>query len=116
MRRWLAIASTWLLLSSSGLARLEPNFCGTYRDRWKVEMHLHRRAALARRKARALSAGSQAAPPRSVTRDIGNIVIMDDSDGVVGRLNPFDLDQHTLRFTPVAAGAASYTFQVSGPS
>ena len=78
-------------------------------------MHLHRQAELARRAARtqAVAAG---APSRSAARDIGNIVVLDDSDGVVARRNPFNLDQQTLTFTPLAPAATSYKFQVSGAS
>ena len=52
----------------------------------------------------ALSARSLAALP-----DIGNIAIVDDSDGAVVLPAPFDLHNRTLHFSPSGAGAAQYT-------
>jgi uncharacterized protein (TIGR03437 family) len=49
----------------------------------------------------------------SGNRDIGNIAIIEDADGVVERLNQFNLDSNTVTFTPAAAGAAHYRYAVA---
>ena len=50
---------------------------------------------------------------RSATRDVGDIVIMDDSDGVVARRNPFTLSDRKVTFTPASAEAKSYRFSTT---
>ena len=47
----------------------------------------------------------------TAARDIGEIAILEDSDGVIARRNDFNLDGKTIVFTPV--GAAHYRFQTS---
>lgn len=91
------------------LGRSEPVVCGTNADRTREEMFLHRQAV--RRHSRTAQPGLGAA-----ARDVGNIALIDDSNGVVARRNPFDLNQKTLRFLPVRPLAASYRFEVSGGS
>ncbi len=113
MSRRLAILLSTLVLVQSGTARQIKVICGTNPERRKEEMHLHRQAVLARRAAQLLSAGAQAAP-RSAARDIGNVAIMEDSDGVVAKRNPFNLDQRTLTFTPTSTAATAYKFQLAG--
>ncbi|MBY0372972.1 MAG: hypothetical protein K2Q23_03195, partial [Bryobacteraceae bacterium] len=44
----------------------------------------------------------------AVTRRAGDLVIMDEGDGVVSDRNPFSLDRQTLRFVPVAGGGYRY--------
>jgi len=56
---------------------------------------------------------ARAAAAVSGNRDIGNIAIIEDSDGVVEKLNQFNLDSQTLTFTP-SAGSARYRYAVSG--
>jgi len=49
-------------------------------------------------------------------RDIGNIAIIEDSNGVVEKLNQFNLDGSTLTFTPTASDASRYRYAASGQS
>jgi len=91
----------WVLLG-----RLEPTVCGTHADKTQEELFLHKQAARHRPSGRTQTPG--ALPPR----DAGNIALIDDSNGVIGRSNPFDLNQKTLRFTPSKAQAASYRFEL----
>jgi uncharacterized protein (TIGR03437 family) len=90
-------------------ARRDVAGCGTSDSTPAEVMFLHRQAA--RRNAtrpRPLAAGTTA----STNRDIGNIAIIENSDGVVETLNQFDLDGGTLTFT--RSGAARYRFAYSG--
>jgi hypothetical protein len=115
MSRRFAILACGLLVLQSGVARQIKVICGTSRERWKEEHHLHRQAVRARR-AQLQSNGAPAATVRTLSRDIGNVAILEDTDGVVARRNPFDLDQLTLTFLPADSAASAYTFQLSGDS
>ncbi len=55
-----------------------------------------------------------ATPAASTNRDIGDIAIIENSDGVVESLNQFDLDGSTLTFTRTSA--AGYRYAYSGAS
>ncbi len=110
-RRWTTLLLVALLLPAPHLAKQEAVVCGTNRERRREELHLHRRAAVARAKA---SARRLAAAPAA--RDIGDIAILEDSDGVVARRNPFDLDQKTVTFTASGANASAYRFQTGAGS
>ena len=93
-------------------ARHEVAGCGTTRETPGETLFLHRQARRARL-ARGLAPDVAAA---AGDRDIGNIAIVEDTGGVVERLNQFNLDGSTLTFTPSAAGAARYRFAASGAS
>ena len=60
------------------------------------------------------AAGAEALAARRCNRDIGNVAIIEDSDGVVEKLNQFNLDAKTLTFTPVTGGTPRYRYEVSG--
>jgi uncharacterized protein (TIGR03437 family) len=81
--------------------------CGTGRETVQERLFLHRQSVRARAGARLLAA------PVSTARDIGDIAIVSDADGVVSRLNQFNLDHRTLTFTPSAPTAARYRYTVS---
>jgi hypothetical protein len=99
-----------LLGAAAGLfGRSEPVVCGTHAERTQEEMFLHRQAV--RHRPRAVQPSTE-----TVARDVGQIALIDDSNGVVARRNPFDLNQKTLRFLPTRPLAASYRFEVSGAS
>src|SRR5258708_30381352 len=100
MRRQPAALAVCLLLAYSGQARQEQTLCGTYREGWKVEQHLHRQSERVRRFARTAS-------PRSAARDLGNIALLDDSNRVGARRNPFALGQQTLTFTPTTVASTN---------
>ena len=101
-----------LAVSASPLAaRHETAGCGTSDTTPAEVLFLHRQAQRARAaRMRPLAA----APVASTNRDIGNVAIIEDSDGVVEKLNQFDLDGATLTFTPVAGGAPRYRYAYSG--
>jgi uncharacterized protein (TIGR03437 family) len=113
MHRLIAVVAGVLMVLQSAAARQIKTICGTNPERWKVELFLHRQAERARRAAQMQSSSSSVSRPSAV-RDIGNIAVVEDGDGIVSRRNLFDLDQKTLTFTPAAALAASYKFQVAG--
>lgn len=100
----------FLLVLSPAFSRQDVLMCGTYPDRWKEELHLHRHA----RNARTRSLAAAASPLPTTNRDIGNIAVLEDSDGIVSRRNEFNLDHRTLTFVPSAANATRYKFQI-GP-
>jgi uncharacterized protein (TIGR03437 family) len=110
-----------LFLLLGGLLFLFPAFskqlkliCGTDRERRKEELHLHRQAELARRMAGVQAIGARSSSGRAAIRDIGNVAVLEDADGVVAQRNPFNLDLQTLTFTPSAPAAARYKFQMAG--
>ena len=95
-----------LLIATPALASHVLSQCGTTRETPQETLFFHRQALRAR-----------AAQPRplavSANRDIGNIAIIEDADGVVARQNQFNLDLKTLQFTPTAPNAAHYRYAVT---
>jgi hypothetical protein len=91
-------------------ARHDVSACGTTRETPNETLFLHRQAVRARA-ARLLK--PMAAATASANRDIGNIAVIEDTGGVVERLNQFDLDNNTLTFTPAAPNAAQYSYSVA---
>src|SRR5579872_2585966 len=87
-------------------AHHDVNVCGTTRETSGETLFLHRQSMRARPRA-------LAATPTSGNRDIGNIAVIEDSNGVVARQNQFNLDLKTLQFTPTQSGAAHYSYAVS---
>lgn len=88
--------------------------CGTYADKWREELQLHRRAERlgagkrVRDSRAAFAAGESLVDGKRVRADAGQIAILDDADGVVSRRNPFSLNRRTVRFIPVAPGRYRY--------
>ena len=95
---------------TQGYARLEKSLCGTHADRRQEELHLHRHVTAQRKGVAAAAALLQLA------RDVGEIAIIEDSDGVVARRNVFNLDQRTVRFSPLGPAATRYRFEVGEAS
>ncbi len=92
-------------------ARHETAGCGTSDTTPAEVLFLHRQAQRARAaRIRPLAAASTA----STNRDIGNVAIIEDGDGVVEKLNQFDLNGATLTFTPVGGGGTRYRYAYSG--
>jgi uncharacterized protein (TIGR03437 family) len=85
------------------------DFCGTTRENSRERVFLHRQSTRARMGMRMAVAPSRP----STVGDFGDIAVIDDSDGVVARLNQFNLDGVTLLFTPSAAGASQYRYSVA---
>src|SRR4249919_3872068 len=93
------------LCAVPSVARHEVAGCGTNGATAAEVMFLHRQAE----RMRAGRPKARAAAAVSGNRDIGNIAIIEDSDGVVEKLNQFNLDSQTLTFTP-SAGSARYRY------
>ena len=93
-------------------ARLDPEVCATHPERAKEELFLHRQAL--RKHGGAPLRFQRAENARSSASDAGQIALIEDSDGVVGHRNDFDLNQKTLRFIPTQSQAAAYRFELSG--
>jgi uncharacterized protein (TIGR03437 family) len=90
------------------LGRHNVSECGTTRETPQETLFFHRQTL----RARAVQARPLAATAASGNRDIGNIAIIEDADGVVARQNQFNLDLKTLQFTPTAAIALHYGYAV----
>jgi uncharacterized protein (TIGR03437 family) len=113
MRRAIGVLGACLAFLGPVEARQVRTICGTTREKWKEQLHLHRQAVRLRG---AAPYRAPAAQIRTTARDIGNIAVLDDSDGVVAHLNEFNLDQSTLTFWPAAPNAARYRFGVGDGS
>src|ERR1035441_2197650 len=81
--------------------------CGTTRETHRERLFLHRQSV----RGRAGMATAQASP--SANSDAGDIALIEDTDGVVSRLNQFSLTGNTLAFTPAGANATHYQYSVA---
>ena len=91
-------------------ARHDTGVCATTGATPSEVMFLHRQAERARAARRRPLAAAAAI---STNRDIGNVAILEDSDGVVEKLNQFNLSAATLTFTPAGGGSARYRYAYS---
>src|SRR5262249_6699944 len=100
--------SLFVLAFAGALVAKEPlDWCGTFFGRTQQEAFLHRRQVLERARApKAL-----AAVAGTISRDVGQIAVIDSGGGVIARRNLFNLDRQTLRFSPEAGG---YRVEPSG--
>ncbi len=105
MRRFGPVLALIAGLAAPSVARHGSSQCGTTRDTPQETLFFHRQALRSRAALRPLAA--------SGNRDIGNIAILEDSDGVVARQNQFNLDLNTLQFTPTTPNATAYSYAVS---
>ncbi len=114
MRLFLSVLTVFLLTGSNLPGRQITSVCGSHPDRWREELALHKKAVERRAKlAGAIGvASADVAPVRPATRDSGEIVLMEASDGVVSRRNDFDLDARTIAFQPSDVQASGYRFTV----
>ncbi len=97
-------------LFAPAIARHAVSFCGTTAETGRETLFLHRQSARARQRSGvALTPRAAAA---SGNRDIGNIAILEDADGVVARQNEFNLDGKTLTLTP-SGNPVQYRYAVS---
>jgi uncharacterized protein (TIGR03437 family) len=103
MHRLVCLLLAGLLSLAPGYGRQAGSGCGTTRERLQEDIELHRRTLKlrAQSKLRALSAVT----PRA---DIGEIAIIEHSDGVVSSLDQFNLNSKSLTFTPASAPAPGY--------
>lgn len=72
------------------------------------EIFLHQRHLIARARSHAVPADAP-----STNQDVGQIAVIDDSGGVIGRRNIFNLDNQTVIFQPAGAG---YQLRLAGDS
>lgn len=91
-----------LVLATGASADTVPQSCGTHLARTEEELFLHGRHA-ARDPRVALRSTA-----RRANRDLGEIAILEDAGGVVGRRNAFTLNNRTLLFRPQDAVATRY--------
>lgn len=112
MRRLGSLVLLFTALGPPVSARHDTTGCGTTRDTPAETLFLHSQSVRARR----LRTAAFAATPAPNDRDIGNIAIIEDSGGVVEKLNQFNLDQSTVTFTPTVADASRYRFAASTAS
>ena len=103
--RYALLALLVPLFASLAVAKSNGEWCGTYPGQTHEELDLHRKSRIAGK--------FKAATSRNATRLDGNILILDDSDGVVARRNPFNLLSRSVTFTPSAAG---YRFSTGTPA
>ena len=94
--RYAVLALLVPLIGPLAEAKSNGQWCGTYPGQTHEELDLHRKSRLAGK--------FKAATSRTAARLDGNILILDDSDGVVARRNPFNLLNRSVTFTPSAAG------------
>jgi len=100
-------ASVWAAAVTNG-----GPVCGTAPDGVITDLFRHQQAL--RRRARLAEQGVVLDASRpAFLPDIGNVAILDDSDGAVVRPNPFDLQQRSVRFFPAAGSQYTATADVS---
>ncbi|HBY59574.1 MAG TPA: hypothetical protein DEH78_07105 [Solibacterales bacterium] len=92
--------------------REDPAVCGTHGLNHIEEIYLHRQSMARLQAAGRLRPLSFAAVPAA--RAEGNLVVLEDSDGVVARRNDFNLSDRTVTFRPTSAGR--YRFETSAAS
>jgi len=102
MRRLGFVGLLFAVTAAPFWARHDTGSCGTTPTTPAEVLFRHRQAERAR--ATRLKPLAAAAP--STNRDIGNVAVIENTDGVVDALNQFDLDNATLTFTPAAGGTS----------
>ena len=104
MNPGLALIAIALLLCSPASARnASVTECGTGPNVHAIERFLHHHSRM-RRVAESGSIQSLGMPSAANNYDVDGVAVINDSDGVISRRNPFSLDKTTVRFTPVSAG------------
>jgi uncharacterized protein (TIGR03437 family) len=81
--------------------------CGTYPERVLEELlqsHLNGERRQVRDLYRKLSGLAAVEEVRGASRDVGNLVVMEEDEGIISRRKTFTLNGRTLRFTPEARG------------
>ena len=116
LRRTTVLLASFLLLATAGVSKESVVTCGSHRDRLQLELQLHRKAQQQRRGrgggVGVLSAAAAAAQ-RPATATVGDLVLMEDADGVVSRRNAFDLLGRIVAFSPLGQQASRYRFAVT---
>ncbi len=84
------------LFAGLAVAKSNGSWCGTYPGQTYEELDLHRKSVRAGK--------FKAATGRPASRVDGNILVLEDADGVVARRNPFNLVNRGVTFTPANGG------------
>lgn len=110
MKRRSAALGCSVLVCAAALTARQPETpgCGTHAGNAREELFLHNQTLRSRGLTRALHRKSLAVAAAATSKDYGDIAVMDDSDGVIARRNPFDLAHTTIIFTPSAPSTARY--------
>ncbi len=103
MRRQALILSIFVI---AAYARHDTAGCATTQQTSAEVLFLHRQSSR-----RLLPRAATTAA--STNRDIGNVAIIEDSGGVVEKLNQFNLDNTTLAFAPTTSAATAYRYTLS---
>ena len=103
MRRFAFIVSIFVIAAQ---ARHDTAGCGTTQQTGAEVLFLHRQSPRHLQPRTATTATSN-------NRDIGNVAIIEDSGGVVEKLNQFNLDNTTLAFAPTTPAATAYRYTLS---
>jgi len=112
MRRFGTFLTIFAAMANPLPARQEFAACATSGTTPAETLFLHRQSMRARAgKPRPLASATAA-----TSRDIGNIAVIEDSDGIVETLNQFNLDGRTLTFTPIASGTPRYRYRIAEQS
>src|SRR6476646_819103 len=101
MRFWGVLCLFAFASRTPVFARVETAICGTHPLKLKEEMFLHRQTV----RKRAVSRATAAPQPAVVTKDIGNVSVLDAGAGALVARNLFDLARRTLTFLPASAKA-----------
>jgi uncharacterized protein (TIGR03437 family) len=113
MRRFGPLSLIFACLVVPVSARHDVSVCGTTRETPNESLFLHRQSVRARAARLPRPMAASATTPPAANRDMGNIAVIEDTGGVVERLNQFNLDNNTLTFTPTAPKAAQYRYSVA---
>lgn len=95
------------LYGGTGIARQDPQLCGSHALRTAEEIALHQRASIL-----TAMAGKSRSVMRVAGRDEGNLFILEDQGDVITRRNIFNLSGRGLAFTPADSAATGYRFEL----
>lgn len=117
LKRSSFIVCSVVLISQAAPAREGPGaLCGTHGERAAEEAYLHKRSESRRGISPAVRLKALAARAASGNIDVGDIAVIDDSDGVVAQPNAFDLRGKTVAFLPSNGAATRYRVAISAES
>ncbi len=105
------ISVALVCLAAVWARRIDLGGCGTSRETPVERQFFHRQALRQRARAAPLALSAQAATTGD--RDIGNVAIIEDTNGVVSSLDPFNLGGMTLAFAPSSSAATDYQYSLA---
>ena len=84
MKRFAVGSLLFLLLSNAVPGKLVPSSCGTYRENWKEQSLLHKKALKVRKAISPKALRPELLAAASTNRDVGNIAVIDDEGNYKG--------------------------------